>query len=247
MPVMMTNCTHINNTQRPLILLGTNSNLYKITEICSALGIKVAGIIDSDYFGNTEKFCGVDVIDRDETFDNPVQLEHYRKNFNFFCAVNWAPMQDPITVRNRQKRDRYLWLIMQHQLNCVSIVAPMTWVSPSASIGIGSFVDHMVHVESNVKIGDFVTVYAKTHIGHDAVIGHNCVLQRMCVAPSSSIIESEVYFGPMVKALKDGARFGKGTFIHEGVYIRRGTRDHEIITLDNPSLKRVESSLDNCL
>lgn len=239
--------THINDNNKPVIFLGTNSNLYKYSELCNLLEINIAGVIDSDYYGNTEQYCGITVINDDSVFDDAAQLEHYRKNFNFFCAVNWTPMTDPISLRNKSKREKYLSMIKKYQLNCISIVAPTSYVSASAQIGIGSFVDNMVHIESNVSIGNFVNIYAMSHIGHDATIKDNTVLQRMCVAPSSSKIDNDVYFGPMVKALKDGAVFGSGTFIHEGVYIRRGTRVNEVVTLADKNLKRVVSSLDNCL
>lgn len=244
---LTTPCLHINNNSRPLVFLGTNSNMYKYIEICSLNNIEVAGIIDSDYYGNTEEFCGIKVIAPDTIFDDPTGLEEYRNQYNFFCAVNWTPMQDPVSIRNKSKRDMYLDLISEKKLSCISIVAPMSFVAPSVTIGNGCFIDNMVHIESGVTIGNYVNVYAKTHIGHHATIGDNTVLQRMCVAPSESFVEKDVYFGPMVKALKDGARFGTNTFIHEGVYIRRGTVPGEVVTLQGEGLKRVVSALDNCL
>lgn len=244
---LMTQFTHVNDTSRPLVFLGTNSNLYKYTEICALNGIKVAGIIDSDYYGNTIEYNGVKVIAGDSIFDDPTQLEFYKKTYNFFCAVNWTPMKDNISKRNYSKRMAYLKTIVEKDLPCVTIVAPMSFVSPSVTLGKGCFVDNMVHIESGVAIGDFVNVYAKTHIGHHATVGNNCVLQRMCVVPSESLLDKNVYFAPMVKALKDGAKFGADTFIHEGVYIRRGTLPNEIVSLQGENLKRVESSLDNCL
>lgn len=207
----------------------------------------MAGIIDSDYYGNTEKFCDIDLIAADDVFADTEKLEFYKNSYNFFCAVNWSPVKDPISERNRVKRTQYLDLITKTGLQCISIVAPMSFVAPSVKIGKGCFIDSMVHIESHVSIGDFVNIYAKTHIGHHATINDNCVLQRMCVAPSSSTLEKDVYFGPMVKALKDGATFGTGTFIHEGVYIRRGTVPGEIVSLQGPNLKRVVSTLENCL
>jgi NDP-sugar pyrophosphorylase family protein len=238
---------YVNDTSRPLIFLGTNSNLYKYTEICALNGIEVAGIIDSDYYGNIDEYNGVKVIAADSIFDDHLQLEFYKKTYNFFCAVNWTPMQDEISKRNRNKRIAYLKTIIDKELSCISIIGPISFVSPSAKIGKGCFIDNMVHIESKVNIGNFVNVYAKTHIGHHANVSDNCVLQRMSVVPSESLLEKDVYFAPMVKALKDGATFGTNTFIHEGVYIRRGTLSNEVVSLQSENLKRVVSGLDNCL
>ncbi|NDB85112.1 MAG: hypothetical protein EB127_20780 [Alphaproteobacteria bacterium] len=51
--------------------------------------------------------------------------------------------------------------------------------------------------------------------------------------------EDNVYFSPMVKALKGGVTFGENTFIQEGIYIRRGTIRNEIVALGQGNSKRV--------
>ena len=44
--------SYINDTQKPLIFLGSNDAMYILTEACEQLGIQFAGIIDKDYYGN---------------------------------------------------------------------------------------------------------------------------------------------------------------------------------------------------
>lgn len=232
---------HINDISRPLILLGTTSNLTKYVEICQILNIPIHGIIDGDYYGNTETFCGVDVIDTEASFNDQQKLDFYRKNFNFFCAVNWTPMTDSMSVRNREKRDRYISLIKGYQLRCISIVAKTGYISPSVAIGKGCFVDNMVHIEPNVVLEDFVRVYGMTHISHDAYVSENCTLQRMCAIPSMSRLGKNSYFSPIAKCVKHGVVFGEGTWVQEGVYLRRGTVPGEVVSLSSGNQRRVYS------
>jgi hypothetical protein len=96
---------------KPLILLGTNIALYKQIEVCENNGIEIAGIIDSDYFGNTEKFCGQTVIDTEESFKDLEKSSYYKENFNFFCAVNWSPELQSVQIRNREKRKKLIDMI----------------------------------------------------------------------------------------------------------------------------------------
>lgn len=230
----------INDTSRPLIFVGTNSNMYQYSEMCESVGISVAGIIDSDYFGNTDTYCDIPVIDSQESFNCPEKLDFYKKNYNFFCAVNWTPItSSPIAIRNREKRRIIIDLIDQCNLRCVSLVSSKSCVSPSATVGKGVFIDHLVNIESKVVIGDFTNLYAYTHVGHTSVIGRNCVFQRISVLAHDSVFEDEVYFSPLVKLTKGGVRIGTNTFIHEGVYIRRGTIPNEIVSLTGGNLSRV--------
>jgi hypothetical protein len=45
--------------------------------------------------------------------------------------------------------------------------------------------------------------------------------------------------GISVKAFKSGAVFGRGSFIHEGIYIRRGTIENEVVSMNGANTKRV--------
>ena len=230
---------HLNNSSRPLIFLGTNYNMHQYREMCDTVGISIEGIIDSDYFGNTDTFCGIPIIDSEHAFSDSDTLEHYRKNFNFFCAVNWTPIDDPIQIRNRLKRIKILKLIDQYDLSCISLISKHSCISASSTIGRGVFIDNFVNIESNVEINDFVNIYAYTHVGHDSVIGKNGVFQRECMLSHESVFEENVYFAPLVKTSKGGVCYSAGTFIQEGIYVRRGTTPGEIVSLDSGNPRRV--------
>jgi len=230
--------TLINDSSRPLVFLGSNSNLYQYIEICQLIGIDIAGIMDSDYYGNTDYYCEIPVIDTEESLYNSEKLKMYQEKYNFFCATNWSPERDADIIRNKEKRHKLIDLIDQFDLRCISLVGLVNFISPSVKIGKGVFIDSMVHVGPKASIGDFVNIQAMTCVGPNAKIGRNCTLQRLCCI-SDVVVGENSYFAPMTKALKNKAVFGANTFIHEGIYIKRGTVDNEIVAMDQGNRHRV--------
>ena len=213
--------------------------MHRFTEVCDLVGITVVGIIDSDYYGNTEQLCGIPVIDTEASFEDPEKLDHYKKNYNFFCATNWTPEKTPVSIRNREKRHRLLEMIDQFALPCISLVDPDARISKYSTVGCGVFVDACVMLEPNVSLGNYTNIYYGSIVGHDSIVGRNCVIQRKCMLAAHVHVDPDVYFGLEVKALKDGARFGQGTFIHEAIYIRRGTVPGEVVSVNGSNNKRI--------
>lgn len=228
---------YINDNTRPLIFLGSSYTMYKLTEICDNSDIKIQGIIDTDYYGNTEHICDIPVIDNESGLKD--NLAYYKDNFNFFCAVNWTPEPDPAIVRNRQKRNQLLSLIDEYQLNCISIVNHTAQVSKHSIIGRGVYLDAHVLIEPKVTVGDYTSIFYNSSIGHHSIIQRNCVFQRQSILMGDNLAEEEVYFSPAVKALKNGAIFGRGSWIQEAIYIRRGTVPGEIVSLNGENMRRV--------
>lgn len=225
-------------SNRPLIFLGSNVAMAVFGEVCKEIGINVVGIIDKDYYGNTEEIGGIPVIDSEDAFDDPVMAKEYRDNYDFFCAVNWMPMTDPVTVRNREKRTRLLNLIDQHDLGCATIIDPRAKVSPTAKIGRGVYIDAWCLVDPGVSIGDFTHMWSYASVGFGCHVGRNCVIQRSCNMTHVTL-EDEVYLAPNVSLFKLGAVIGHNTFIQECIYLRRGTVPNEIISINGSNTRRV--------
>jgi len=230
---------HINNNTRPLIFLGSNNVMEILTELCDRVNIKVAGIIDKDYWSNQHSICDVPVIDSEECFLDSAKLANYKKNFHFFCATNWIPEKTEVAQRNCKKRLDFLSLIRQHDLPCISLVDPDAKISKSAVVGTGTFVDANVHLNPKVKIADFVAIYHGATIGPYTQVGDNCVIQRDCFITHGCTVETNCYFGLCSKMLKEGAKFGSGTFVHEALYVRRGTVENETVSLHGSNTRRI--------
>jgi acyl-[acyl carrier protein]--UDP-N-acetylglucosamine O-acyltransferase len=149
------------------------------------------------------------------------------------------PENNETAIRNRQKRNRLLAIIDHHQLPCISIVDPSARISKYSSIGRGVFVDAGVNLNPYCQIDNFTNIYCNALVGSNTYIGQNCVIQRECFITEGCIVEHDSYFGLCTKALKVGAKFGAGTFVHEAIYIRRGTVENEIVSMHGANMKRI--------
>lgn len=233
------NRSHINDNTRPLIFLGSSQSMHELLEVCEDNNIQVHGVIDQDYYGNTEMLCDIPVIDGESVFDNPERLQYYRDNFNFFCATNWTPVQNAVHIRNKEKRMRLLDLLDQHQLSVISLIHKLADVSRYSTVGKGVYVDAFASVEPCVDIGDYVMIYSHSIIGHHATLGRNSVFQRRTSLSANTAYGKNVYFGLLVAHFRTNVVVSDGTFVHEGVCFKRGTVKNEVVSFDGENIKRV--------
>lgn len=213
--------------------------MNQLKEICEDYNIKIHGIIDNDYHNSGKEFCGIPVIDTEKSFEDPDRLSFYKTNFNFFCATNWIPEKNTVQERNRQKRNNLINLLDQYQLPVISLVDNKANVSKYATIGHGVFIDAMCNIEPDVVVDDYVWIGWSSGIGHGTRIERNCVIQRQVWTGGFCHFEPECFVGIGAKTLKTKARFGKGTWIQEMVYIKRGTVPGEVVGLDGTNTRRV--------
>lgn len=221
------------SSSKPILFLGSNCSISQLAHSAKRCGYEVRGILDSDYHGNTSHVDGIPVIDTEEN------IESYKHDHQFFCAPNWMPLTDSVTIRNRDKRRRLIELINEQQLEMVNIIDPTAIVHDNCKIGRGVYIDWMTWIGPNVTIGDFSAVLGQTMVGHDTNIGSNCVIQRQIAIAAEMTIEDEVYLATACRLLKTGATIGRNTFVQESVLLRRGTVENEIIGVNSKNKKRI--------
>ena len=226
----------INDISRPLILLGSNSNIFKIYELCTSIGYTIAGIIDDDYNGHGE-FNGISVIGTEQDLiDN---TSDYKEQYQFICATNWIPSNDAVYIRNQNKRSRQINLLDKLVLSVASIVSAHSQISVHSVIGKGVIIDAFSIIEPNVTIGNYTTIYANSYIGHHSTVGENTVIQRHCFITSDVTIENNVYFGLCSKICKSNTIISSNTFIHPGLMLLRSTATNEEISLVGKDLRKI--------
>lgn len=215
---------------KPLIFFGTNSVLERHLDACSRLDIRVHGIIDKDWYGNRTDFCGIPVLDSEDIF--ATNADKYR-DYCFFVAVNWNPMYR----RDFYKRRKFIELIRQHQLSCINLIDPQSYVSPSAQIGMGVFIGAHVTVEPRVVIGDFVSVWNNSVILHDTIIGENSVLQRQTLVQAKKI-GHDTYIGFSVSVVKKfDITIGSNVIIEPCLHVCRNVDDNENVRINRNPLR----------
>lgn len=233
----------INNNTKPVIFLGSNSAIWHIADICHKCGIDVAGIIDNDYYGNTEFIDGIKIIDSEKSFDDYDKLRFYKENYNFFLIVNITGQKTPVHIRNSEKRQHFINQVEKYNLNCISIIDPSAVVHPTNKIGKNVLIDAFVYISAFNEIGDFSHIYAYAAIGHHNIIGKNCFIQRQAGVHVYNILEDNVYVGLSSQVFSEGARLKQGTVIHPCLAVNRDTKENEIVSLAGKDLRRIYPSI----
>ena len=100
-------------TSKQLVFLGASANISIYAETASRQGIAIAGIVDQDYFGNTNAICDIPVIGSEETFFN----SNYNDYF-IFIGTNWSPHSDH--ARDKKKRLNFIKLIKQFNIKPIN-------------------------------------------------------------------------------------------------------------------------------
>jgi acyl-[acyl carrier protein]--UDP-N-acetylglucosamine O-acyltransferase len=216
---------------KKLIFLGTNSVLTRYIEAADRQNQEILGIIDSDWYGNTESFCGLPIINKEDVFDHDSQL--YR-DCVFFIGTNWVPVDG--YQRDNNKRQMFIDLVKRHGLTCVNLIDPMAYVSKYATLGNGVYVGPFTSIEPGVVIHDFSILWGSNCIGHDSVIGENTVFQRW--SGFHGEIGENSYVGMYTKLFNNGpVKIGKNVNINPFLYIAKDINDGEHIALSKEQIK----------
>jgi acetyltransferase-like isoleucine patch superfamily enzyme len=229
----------INDNSRPLILVGSNSALFYITDVCENFDIKIEGIIDSDYYGNTDSIQGIPVIDTEESFSDPEKLAYYKNNFNFFLATNYLPENNPVMQRNTDKRFRLIKLIDDLDLPCISLIDKGAVVHKTCTIGKNVFMESMCYIPGHNEIGDYTSIHSFCIAGHNNKIGRNCVLQRKAGVYDFVTLEDNVFVGMNSHLAAHNITLGNGTMVHACMVVRRSTKPNEVISLVGKDLRKI--------
>ena len=212
-----------------VIFLGSNTVLERYIEACERQSYTVAGIIDTDYYGNTESITGIPVIDSFAGLEQ--NLEKYRDHL-FFIATNWNPMNS----RDTEKRKSIIELVRRLQLTCVSLVDPTSYVSRYAQIGQGVFVGSGATIEPRVRLDDFCNIGDQVIVGHDSIIGENTVLARNSGVHAK--VGTDCYIS--VHAFvwdHGGVTVGNNVMIAPSMWVKRNIADNEHVTLDRNAIR----------
>ena len=172
---------------KPLILLGSNANIGLFVDTAEEMGMTVHGIIDDNYFGNTESIDGVPFIGSEETFD----FEKQRDNYLFFVA----PSVIPINTLDRQKRLKMIAIVEQYNLPLATLKSTNTFISKSAVIHPGSFIGYTACVGANAVMMPHSQLHGSSALPHHCILGKNSVIERDAHVIGHTLIGENVHIG----------------------------------------------------
>ena len=122
------------------------------------------------------------------------------------------------------------------QCTPVNIVHPTAVVSPSANIGVGTYVGATAVISSNAVIGNGCIINIGASIGHDAIIGDNCIINPgarrsgNCSVGSRSLIGANAF-------IFQGKSIGADCAIDALTYIDRDIDEKKLCTGNAGALK----------
>jgi len=179
-----------------------------MVDICSANGLHVAGVVDSDYYGNTDYICGIPVVGSELNFD-------YAQPYLYFNAVNLSPGDKEYELHNKEKHDRISNLILRYNLTCLNLIHPTAIVPKTASLGVNILIGAYAILGNNTIVEDYCQLREHSYLAHNAVLRRGTVMQvNSYVGAGIEVgIESYVAVKATVLARDVGGRLPSNTFI----------------------------------
>lgn len=208
---------------KPIIFLGESHQISDIKDTCELMDRTVMGIIDDDYYGNTDVIEGLPVIGSEKQAD----WNKLARDYDFFVTVNGLPS----ISRNCQKRKNFIDIIKTFDLPCANIVDPQVRISPSAVLGQGIFMGYITQVGPRCVIGDHCQIHTFCGMAHDTKLGTNVILQRACMLTSLVTLEDNAYLAPGCKVLRSNITIGANSFVHSGMLVFRDVEPGEVVKI----------------
>jgi acetyltransferase-like isoleucine patch superfamily enzyme len=223
---------------KPIVFLGTSPNLEIFVRVCTLRGIPIAGIVDSDYYGNTDTKNGFPILGGEDSFDFETARDHY----DFFVGMSWSSL-DP---RSKSKRLAYIDLIDSYQLNCATLIHPNSEVYDEAEIGPGCYIGFNSGVAHYAKIGAHCRLHNSTLVAHHTTIGKNCILHEFVKICSKTTVGNNVLIHPDTAVVgygkfnnERGPSIGDNAELHPRITVTRDVEPGEIVSLAGGNNRRI--------
>ena len=141
-----------------LIVIGSGGHARVVIDAANKSGFIIQGIIDTNYLGQNEKILGFPVIGN-------------IKSLSKFSSKNTAIA---IAIGDRNNRIKYYEKVKNIGFSTPPIIHPNVFISDSATINCGVFVNVGSIINADAKIGENTIINTSALIEHEVVIGKNC-------------------------------------------------------------------------
>jgi len=140
-----------------ILIVGTGAQGRVALDIIREMGLKVLGFVDIELASHLgQKLNGIEIIGTVEQMPNLFETTQ--------CEV-------VIAYGNSRKKKEVAELISGWGFRFTRLISPMAYISPTASLGVGTSVNAMAMIEANTRIGSHTKIDPNCVIGHDNVLG----------------------------------------------------------------------------
>ena len=191
---------------RPVVIVGAGAGGRFTKEIFDVLGRPVRGYID-DFKEKDSRILGVPVLGSQALLDD---TELLRQNDVIICLGD-------IALRRQLRR-----VIRERGGRLANAIHPMSWISPSATIGDGVVINAMAMVHPGAQIGSLVLIEGHSNVGVDNVIEDNVLMATGIMLNGSVVVRRDTFIGSGVVVIPNatiGARcyIGAGAVVTEDI------------------------------
>lgn len=118
----------------------------------------------------------------------------------------------------------------------ISLIHPLAYMAPSATVGDGAVVAAFCFIAENARVGRNVFLNTYASVGHDADIGENAVFSPYAVVNGDTVVERDAFLGTHA-VLAQGCRLGEGARLAAGSVSYRNVPPG-YLALGNPARRR---------
>lgn len=194
---------------KPIVFVGSNGNLLQMVDNAHSTGRTVAGIVDSDYYNNTNELSGVPVIGSEDTFE-------FSDNYDYFLASSWFPENTDVQKRNYNKRKKLISILEDHNIQCINLVHSLALVPDTVTLGNGIMIGAGAILGNQTTVDDFAQIREQSYLAHHAHIGNSSIVQVKCYVGSCVHLGNDSYMGirsSVVPAQAEPISIPVGSFI----------------------------------
>lgn len=190
-----------------ITIMGAGLYAAPIIELAIACGYRPVEIYDNDRSQIGKSILDIPVVGVDEDF--------FQKDLRGkYCAIS---------IGNNRIRSRIYDELINRGAVVPSLIHPTAYISPSATIGDGSYIQPHAVIWSLVKIGESVIISPSTVVAHHSVIGMSSMISTLSSIGSDIKIGKNVLIGmgstimTGVKEIGSNAIIGAGSVVIKNV------------------------------
>jgi len=216
---------------KPIVFLGGSQQIAELADVCELTGQKIAGIVDSDYYGNTADYRGIPYIGSEETFDFVAAADCY----DFFVSTAVVLGYQ----RNLDRRRHFIDLVDRYCLPCANIIDPQCRISKSAKLGQGIYAAFCCNIGYDCVISNYCVIHHHATVGHNSTLGENTVLQRYVGCSSNLTTGENVIVSHAAKLLGfPKMTVGNNAVIYPAMSVMRDINDNEVVKINSRRVYR---------
>jgi sugar O-acyltransferase (sialic acid O-acetyltransferase NeuD family) len=188
-----------------LILVGAGGHSKACIDVIEQQGLyQIAGLIGMPDEVDALHF-GYSVIATDANLHELV--EKYRHAF-----ISVGQIQSP------DVRIRLYSRLLELGFQLPTVISPAAYVSPHATIGVGSIVMHGAVVNAGAKVGENCIINSRAIVEHDAIVEANCHISTGAILNGNTRVGAGSFVGSG-GVIREGIELGEGCMVGMGVTV----------------------------